>query len=91
MKLGLFEIILIELVGFLLLWVIDEYTASLLCIVIPMICFGVLVIALIAEWIEPSKVPRLFFSTLAVSILIPLVSLVIYFVIFGSLGWLDLN
>lgn len=89
MKLGLFEIILIELVGFLLLWVIDEYTASLLCIVIPIICLGVLVVALIAEWIEPSKVPRLFFSTLGVSIIIPLISLGIYFMIFGSLGWLE--
>ena len=88
MKLGLFEIILIELVLCLLLWVVDEYTASLLCIVLPIICLGVLVIALIAEWIEPSKVPRLFFKALGVSIIIPLVSFGIYFMIFGSIGWL---
>lgn len=89
MRLGLFEIILIEVLAFLLLWVADEYTASLLCIVIPVICFAVLIIALIAEWIEPSKVPRLFFTTLAVSIVIPIVTLVIYFLIFGRLGWIE--
>ena len=89
MKLGLFEIVLIELVGFLLLWVIDEFTASLLSVVIPVICFSVLIIALIAEWIEPSKVPRLFFTTLGVSIVIPIITLAIYFMIFGTLGWFE--
>jgi len=89
MKIGLFEIVLLELVAFLLLWVVDEFTASLLCIVIPFICLGVLVVALISEWIEPSKVPKLFFKTLTVSIIIPLITLVVYFLIFGTFGWLD--
>lgn len=89
MKIGLLEISLLELVVFLLLWVIDEYTASLLCVIIPVICFGVLVVALIAEWIEPSKVPRLFFTTLAVSIVVPILTFVIYFLVFGSLGWME--
>lgn len=89
MRIGLVEIILIELVVFLLLWVVDEYTASLLCVVIPFICFGVLIVALISEWIEPSKVPRLFFTTMAVSIFIPLITLGVYFMIFGTFGWLE--
>lgn len=88
MKIGLTEIALFELVICLLLWVVDDYTASLLCLIIPAIGLGVLIIALIAEWIEPSKVPRIFFTSLAVTILIPVLSLVIYTMIYGKMDWM---
>ena len=89
MRIGLVEIVLIQIVLYLLLWITDEFTASLLCVVIPVIFFSVLVIALIAEWIEPSKVPRIFFMTLGVSIVIPIITLISYFMIFGTFGWLE--
>jgi len=89
MRIGLIEIVLIQIVLYLLLWIADEFTASLLCVVIPVICFSVLVIALIAEWIEPSKVPKTFFMALGVSIVVPIVTLIGYFMIFGTFGWLE--
>lgn len=89
MRIGLIEIALVELVLCLLLWVIDEYIASLLCVAIPAISLAILIIAIIAEWIEPSKVPRIFFGMLLITALVPLISFAVYFGIYGSLGWME--
>lgn len=89
MKIGLLEIALFEFIVFLALWVMDEYIASLLCVIVPAICLGVLIISLIAEWIEPSKVPKSFFKILGISVVIPIVTLVVYLGFFGTLEWMQ--
>jgi len=89
MKIGLIEFALIEAVVCMLLWLIDEYTASLLCVIVPFIALAVLIIARIAEFIEASKVPKIFFGALLVTVIVPIVSFGVYFAIFGSLGWMS--
>ncbi|HNM24455.1 MAG TPA: hypothetical protein PKL15_03455, partial [Saprospiraceae bacterium] len=55
-----------------------------LTMILTAIVFAVLLIALIAEWIERSKVPRLYFWIMGVSVLAPVVAALIYALIFGG-------
>lgn len=80
----LVEIALIELIIFLLLWFWNGFLAFYLTVALTFICFFILVIALLAEWIETSKVKRIYFYAMAISIIIPWISAAIVYV-------LDLN
>lgn len=85
-RLPLLEIFLGELVLFMLLWFIDPLTAKIFTLLVSSVCAGVLVIALIAEKIERSKVPRLFYLALAISVFAPLVAAAIM-VFLGGIEW----
>ncbi|MFK7948471.1 MAG: hypothetical protein AB8G11_12845 [Saprospiraceae bacterium] len=80
----LIEIALIELIIFLLLWFWNGFLAFYLTVALTFICFFILIIALIAEWIEASKVKRIYFYAMTVSIIIPWISAAIVYI-------LDLN
>lgn len=74
------EIALIELIVFLLLWFWNGFLAFYLTIALTFICFFILIIALIAEWIEASKVKRIYFYAMAISIVVPWISAaIVYF------------
>ena len=78
------EIFLLELAVWLALWLMDNYLATLLTLIITAIVFAVLVIALISEAIDRSKVPRKYFWIMGVSVLAPILSALIYLIIFGG-------
>ena len=84
------EVFFIELIVFLLLWLADDYLATILTLTFSGICTGVLVIAGIAELIERSKVPRWYYYLMLVSIIAPLLSGAIYVGLMGGeLSWLE--
>ncbi|MFN8303650.1 MAG: hypothetical protein U0U46_14255 [Saprospiraceae bacterium] len=83
-RLSILEIFLLETVAWLALWLFNDYLATLLTMILTAIVFAVLLIALIAEWIERSKVPRLYFWIMGVSVLAPVVAALIYALIFGG-------
>lgn len=62
------QIYLLQLIVWLLLWMWNDYLAVLLTISIGAMVFAVLLIALISEWIERSKVPRRYFYIMSVSL-----------------------
>jgi hypothetical protein len=74
MRLSLLEIFLIELVVWSALWLTNEYIAALLTIIISVIVCAILILSFISEWIEKSKVPRSYFSIMALSVLASLVA-----------------
>ena len=78
------EIFLLEIAVWLALWLMDNYLATLLTLIITAIVFAVLVIALISEAIDRSKVPRKYFWIMGVSVLAPILSALIYLIIFGG-------
>ncbi len=89
-RLSLLEIFLLEMVLWLGLWLSNDYLATLLTLTIGAIVLSVLIIALAAEAIERSKVPRKYFWVMAISILAPLLAMGIYVLLFGGrLLWLD--
>lgn len=81
---SLLEIFLLELTLWLALWLGNDYFATLLTLIIGAILTAVLIIALISELIERSKVPRRYFWIMSVSILAPLAAMACYMFIFGG-------
>ncbi len=82
-RLSLPEIFLLEVVAWLALWLLNDYLATLLTLIIGAIVSAVLLIALMAEWVERSKVPRRYFQVMAVSIAAPVAAAVLYLLISG--------
>jgi len=82
------EIFLIEIVIYLLLWLYNDYMASLLSIIFASICLLILLISLIVEAIERSKVPRWYYWFLAASVFAPIIAAIIYILISGDLDWM---
>ena len=83
-KLSNLEIFLAQVIVWLALWLINDYLATLLTLIISAIVFSVLLIALISEAIERSKVPRRYFLIMAGAVAAPLVAALIYMVVFGG-------
>jgi hypothetical protein len=79
----------LELILFLLVWIWDDYLGALISVIVAGICFAILIISLIIELIERSKVPRAYFYLMGLSVLAPLVSGILYlWVTRGELSWI---
>ena len=78
------EIFLIQFIIYTVLWLISDFTATLVTLVFTAIFIFVFIIALISELIEPSKVPRWYFGFMIVSILAPIIAAVIFVGIMGA-------
>jgi hypothetical protein len=86
-RLSLLEIFLLETVGWLGLWLLNDYVAALLTLIIGAIVFSVQIIALISEALERSKVPKMYFQVMAVSVVSIVLAATIYVTLLG--GQLD--
>ncbi len=87
-KLLIIEIGVAQVALYLLLWLWNEYNASLFSLIFGALFLFLLLISIIVEWIEPSKVPRWYFGFMAISVAAPLVAALIYTAINGRPGWL---
>ena len=84
------EIFLVQFVIYFILWLWNDFLATLLSISLGSICFFILVIALISEVLEKSKVPKIYFTFMIISIITPFLVAVIYFLLTkGQLSWLN--
>lgn len=89
LKLRPIEWFLIEFVLYILLWMINDYMATLVSSIFIIIFAALLLVAGISELIEPSKVPRSYYIFMAISIITPLLVGVVYLLIIGGdLDWL---
>lgn len=88
-KIRSIELLLIQFIIYSLLWLWDEYLASLLTLVFTAIAIFILVISLMAELIEPSKVPRWYFTSMIVSIIAPILATIVFVYFVGmEFEWL---
>ena len=83
------ELFLATIILFGLLWAWDDYVAFLLTLVFVSIVVFILLIALIAEALERSKVPRTYFYGMVALILAPLVPAIFFYLIYGQMSWLE--
>ena len=74
LRMSLLEIFLLETVVWLGLWLLNDYVASLLTLILGAIVSAVLIIALLSEAIERSKVPKQYFQIMAISVLCMIVA-----------------
>jgi len=72
------------------MWLLDEYLASLLTVILVPIFFFILVISLIAEVVERSRVPRSWFYIMLISVVIPLIIAILVYTLYeGAFDWLQ--
>ena len=82
-------VILIQAVVYFGIWLWDEYVASYLSLIFPGLILAVLIIATLADLIEPSRIPKWYYGLMIVSILTPLlIGTLFYFIYEGRLDWL---
>ncbi len=78
------EIFLIQCAIYLGLWFYDEYTGLLCSVIFAGIFLAILIISVIVEKIEPSKVPKSYFYAMFVSVLAPILVSIFYMAIMGG-------
>ena len=83
-RLTLFEIFMLETVVMLGLWLLNDYVAALLTLILAAVVSAVLIIALISEWIERTKVPKKYFQAMGLSVLALVCAAVIYLAVSGG-------
>ena len=74
MKRIIVEIVLIEVCLFLFLWLWNEQVAQILSAIVSGVSLIVLIVSAIVEIVEPSKVPKSFFSFMIISVIVPLLT-----------------
>lgn len=83
------EILLIEIILYLILWFVNDYMAAMISAIFASVILLILFTSLVVELIERSKVPRWYFTVMFLSVLAPIISAVIYIAITGELSWLE--
>src|SRR5690606_34185558 len=72
------------------LWLWNEYVASYMTLILPSVLLVLLILSLIADWIEPSRIPRWYLKVMLISILVPvLTGIALYLIYGGRLDWLQ--
>lgn len=91
MRIGAYiiEIFLGQLVFYLLLWLNNDYLASLLALSLGGVFLVILVLALITELVEKSKVPSWYYQFMVASILAPVISFLLYLSLNRGLDWMQ--
>lgn len=90
MRVSIFEIFLFQIILYSGLWLIDEFVATFMCISMPIIVLVILVVSLIAEWIEPSRISKKYFWVMGISVVVPIVVGLAFYVLYeGRLDWFE--
>ncbi len=85
----LWILILGQAVVYLSIWLWNEYVASYITLIFPLMILVILLLSLIADWIEPSRIPGWYYIVMIFSIIIPvLIGSVFYYINDGKIGWL---
>lgn len=82
------EIFLTQLSVYLVIWLSNDYLGTLLAVTFGGIFLIILLISLITEWVERSRVPRWYYQFMGTGILAPLVSFMIYLTVNKGLDWM---
>jgi hypothetical protein len=88
-SLSLSEIFMIQAILYLLIWLWNDFAATIMSLSFSAIALFIIIIAGIAEAIEPSKVPRKYFYVMIISALTPII-IGSFFMLLkkGSLDWM---
>jgi hypothetical protein len=86
-QIGLWELCIFQAIIYISIWLTNEYLASLVSIIIVPIIFAILLISIISELIEKSKVPKVYFHFMIISILVPIGVAGLMKMLFGTIIW----
>ena len=72
-RLNITEIFLLQAIFYTLLWLWNDYVATLISLTFSAIAFFILSVSLISELLDRSKVPRWYFYAMIISVVTPLI------------------
>ena len=88
-NLGLFEILLIQSILYICVWLLDDYIGTLVSLCMAGVFFVVLAFSLLVELIEKSGISKKFYYFLLLSIFTPIfIGMAYYYLFEGNLEWL---
>lgn len=89
MRIGLPELILVQLILYAGLWLISPYVGFMLSMIVATISAAILVISLIMELVDRSKVPKIYFRFMLTAVICPIV-VALFFIAFypDAMGWM---
>jgi hypothetical protein len=88
-KVSLIEIFLLQTIFYAILWLVNEYVASYLCLILPIVAAVVLLISWIADLIEPARIGMKYYYVMAITVITPLLVGGCFYLIYdGNLAWL---
>jgi uncharacterized membrane protein HdeD (DUF308 family) len=88
-SLSMTEVFLIQAVFYIVVWMWNDHAATILTLSFAAIALFILVISLIAEVLDRSKVPRWYFWVMAISVLTPLIIGAFFLTLKnGTLDWM---
>lgn len=82
------EILLAEVLLYLFLWVANDYLAAMLSLIFGSVFLLILLVSLVVEVVERSKVPKWYFTFMGLSVLAPIIAATLYALINKGLEWL---
>lgn len=89
-RLSHIEIALIQVIFYSIIFLLDTYIGFMLALIAIVISGAILIISLITELVERSKVPKSYFVFMGISILCPLIVMGLFVAFYpDALGWMD--
>jgi len=89
MRLGYIEVLLIQVIAYALVYLANDYIGFMLCLIISIIAASLLILSLVFELIDKSKVPRSYYFYMVTAVLAPLIVLIGYSIgVTGSFDWM---
>lgn len=90
LRLSVLEIFLLQVAAYAALWLWDEFVASYVCLILPVVIAAILLISWIADLIEPARIGRKYFIGMLLSVIAPLlVTAFFYYIYGGQIAWLN--
>ena len=75
---------LLQAVIYAVIWLWNEYVATYITIIFPVMILLILLLSAIAEWIEPSRIPRWYYQLMLISVVIPILIGAIFYILYGG-------
>ncbi len=87
-KLITLEAFLIQIAIYLLIWLWDDYLATILSLVLGAISLSLYILSYLVELVDQSKVPRVYYRLMLLSFLAPLIGGILGILLRNGLSWL---
>ena len=90
MGIGQLEIFLFQLIIYSLIYLVDSYVGFLICLILGVIAFALLVLSLIFELVDRSKVPKSYYYFMLNTVFACFLVLIVFSVFMtGSFDWIN--
>lgn len=81
---------LAQFIFYLVLFLLNDYLGTVLSLIMGSICLALWVLSRVVEWIQASRVSKVFYRAMFLSALAPLAAILLYGLSRGGFDWMDL-